>query len=128
MSLDKVSQFLPTLNKKSQKRFFSNVLMLFTQFTRALSLRGPYRLVLDSNIIMRLESYRNSNVTEGVLAVFVFFEFLKQSGFKCDIVILPSVFYEFVRQKNFHSVKQHWDDFKHLRDTINNELGRTPFF
>lgn len=128
MHVKEIAEALPRLKKKSQKRFFENIFILFEQLTSSVILRGPYRLVVDSNIIMRLESYQNGKITEGALSIFLFFEFLKRSSFSCDIVIRPSVFYEFVRQKNFTSVRQHWNDFKMLSDTIRNELDLIPFF
>lgn len=128
MDIEKVSKELSKLNKNSQKQFFKNLYMLLSQLTVSSSLRGPYRLVLDSNIIMRLESYRNGKITEGLLAVFVFFLFLKKSNFQCDIVIRPTVFYEFIRQKKPDSIKEHWSEFKGLRDTIQEELSLPPFF
>ena len=128
MDVDRISKEIPKLRKKSQKRFVENVLILFSQLSSSVCLRGPYRLIVDSNIIMRLESYRNGNITEGVLSVFLFFDFLKRSNFRADLVIRPSVFYEFVHQKQFRSVRQHWDEFKKLRDTIGEELSITPFF
>lgn len=128
MDVDRISKAIPKLKKKSQKRFIENVRILFSQLSSSVCLRGPYRLIVDSNIIMRLESYRNGNITEGVLSVFLFFDFLKRSNFRCDLVVRPSVFYEFVRQKKFKSVRQHWDEFKKLRDTISGELSITTFF
>lgn len=128
MDVEKVAKEVKGLRKRPLQRFYKNLNMLFYQFSGSMCLRGPYRLVVDSNIVMRLESYRNGRVTEGVLAVFLFFEFLKRSGINVDVVIRPSVFYEFSRKKKFNSVKQHWDEFKSLRDTIESELSLTPFF
>lgn len=44
-----------------------NLLHLSNQIESSVILEGPYRLVLDSNVVMRFESYRQGVVSEGLL-------------------------------------------------------------
>lgn len=128
MEIVDIARNLSGLKKKQKERFFENTRILFSQLNDSIVLRGPYRLVLDSNIIMRLESYKKGNITEGVLSVFLFFEFLKRTNLQVDIVIRPTVFYEYSRQKKFESIREHWNSFKELRDLIQEELSVVAFF
>ncbi|OHY90170.1 hypothetical protein BI375_07945 [Vibrio rotiferianus] len=128
MEIIDIAQNLSKLKKKQQKRFFENLYILFSQLISSSVLRGPYRLVLDSNIIMRLESYRKGNITEGVLSTLLFFHYLRRTDLSVDIVVRPSVFYEYCRQKKLLTTKQHWDAFKELRDLIQQELSVIAFF
>lgn len=91
-------------------------------------LRGPYRLVLDSNIIMRLEDYRQGKINEGVLSVFYAFMLIKKLPHHFDLVIRPSVFYEYLRLNNVKSSRQHWEKFKELKSITEGELGSVLFF
>ena len=128
MDIIEIAKNLSKLKTKQQERFFENITILFSQLIESSVLRGPYRLILDSNIIMRLESYKKGNTSEGVLSTLFFFHYLKRTNLNVDIVVRPSVFYEYCRQQKFNSTKQHWDTFKELRDLIQNELSVVAFF
>lgn len=128
MDISKIQLEVNKLNNKQFERFCLNTFHLFGQLASSVHLRGPYRLIPDSNILMRLESYRNGNITEGVLSIFLIFEFLKTIPHKYDLVILPTVFYEYVRKKKPGSLRSHWDAFRELKDIINGELSISAFF
>jgi len=128
MDLDTIAREVKKLDPKAKRRFDKNVLRLFQQFRDGLFLRRPYRLVLDSNIIMRLESYRRGSTSEGLLSVFLFFDYFEKSIFDADIVVMPSVFYEFLHQRKIANIKEHWKQFLNIKTIIEKELGRPAFF
>lgn len=128
MEILKISEEIKKLKPKAHKRFVENLSILITQIQRSVVLRGPYRLVLDSNILMRLESYRLGNITEGLLSILLAFAFLKSLPFHIDVVIRPVVFYEFLRLKNVSSTREHWERFKDLKALIEDELQVILFF
>lgn len=114
---------------KQQKRFIQNLLMLFRQEFFALSLRGPFKLVLDSNVLMRIEDLQKGVAAEGVLAVLCFFDYFKsQRHYRADLLIRPSVFYEYCRQQVLGSLSNHWERFTALRDSVEQELGIEVLF
>lgn len=128
MEIQEIALRFKALKKKSKNTFIQNLSNLFTQIESAVILDGPYRLVLDSNIIMRLESYRQGNVSEGLLSILLAFKLIKQLPFHFDLVVRPTVFYEYLRQKNLKSTHEHWVKFKELKDLIEEELGSKLFF
>ncbi|MCZ3384921.1 hypothetical protein O3S68_21815 [Kosakonia sp. SOY2] len=128
MEIEEISIRFKALKQKSKNTFFQNLLSLFNQIESALILEGPYRLVLDSNIILRLESYRQGNVSEGLLSILLAFKLIKKLPFHFDLVVRPTVFYEYLRQKNLKNTHEHWIKFKELKNLIEEELGAKLFF
>jgi len=128
MEVEEIAVRFKALKQKSKNTFIQNILSLFNQIESAVILEGPYRLVLDSNIIMRLESYRQGNVSEGLLSILLAFKLIKKLPFHFDLVVRPTVFYEYLRQKNLKSTHEHWVKFKELRNMIEEELGSKLFF
>lgn len=128
MEIEEISNRFKALKKKSKDAFFQNLSSLLNQIESAVILEGPYRLILDSNIIMRLESYRQGNVSEGLLSILLAFKFIKKLPFHFDLVIRPTVFYEYLRQKNLKSTHEHWVKFQGLRNLVEEELGSKLFF
>jgi hypothetical protein len=114
---------------KQQQRFFKNLAMLFKQELDALSLRGPFKMVLDSNVLMRIEGIEKGVTSEGVLAVLCFFDYFKaQTHYTADLLIRPPVFYEYCRHQAFETLSNHWSKFKGLRTLIERELGIEVLF
>jgi hypothetical protein len=129
MHIDTIATHFNKLPSKQQKRFVHNLMMLFDQEFSGLSLRGPFRLVLDSNVLMRIEDIEKGATSEGVLAVLSFFDYFKsQSHYKADLLIRPSVFYEYCRHQAFGALSNHWERFKRLRDSVERELGIEVLF
>lgn len=128
MEISKIVAEIKRLRPKAQERFAENLIMLISQIERSVILRGPYRLVVDSNILMRLESYRTGNITEGLLSILLAFALIKRLPFHIDVVIRPVVFYEFLRLKNVTSTREHWEKFKDLKSIIEDELEIILFF
>lgn len=128
MEIQEIAIQFKALKQKSKDTFTQNLLSLFNQIESAVILEGPYRLVLDSNIIMRLESYRQGNVSEGLLSILLAFKLIKKLPFHFDLVVRPTVFYEYLRQKNLKSTHEHWIKFKELKNLIEEELGSKLFF
>lgn len=90
----------------------------------SMALRGPYKFILDSNVVMRFEEFNSGVVKEGLFAVMLFFDFYNsQTQFKADFVITPVVFYEFFRLQNVDSLKNYWEKFKSLRSLIEDTLN-----
>ncbi|HHZ4533972.1 hypothetical protein KX490_18565 [Escherichia coli] len=128
MKIEEISIRFKALKPKSKITFTKNLISLLDQIESALILEGPYRLVLDSNIIMRLESYRQGNISEGLLSILLTFKLIKKSPFHFDLVVRPTVFYEYLRQKNLKSTHEHWIKFKELKNLVEKELGSKLFF
>jgi len=128
MEISKIADEIKRLKPKAHERFAENLIMLISQIERSVMLRGPYRLVVDSNILMRLESYRSGNITEGLLSILLAFALIKRLPFHIDVVVRPVVFYEFLRLKNVTSTREHWERFKELKAIIENELEIILFF
>lgn len=128
ISLDYVAGHVKSLKFKQYKTFLSKLLDLTNQIESTMMLRGPYRLVLDSNIVMRLESLRQGKITEGVLATLLAFLFVKRLPFHIDLVIRPVVFYEFIRQRNVQDLKEHWQEIRALKEIVEESLDVTLFF
>ena len=128
MNIDTIAKKVKNLKPASRAAFEKNVVLLFDQFYEAAVLRKPYRLVLDSNIIIQLENYREDSVSEGLLSIFLFFDYFRRSSFDADIVVMPSVFYEFLRQKSIASAREHWKQFKNVKTVIKKELGFPALF
>jgi hypothetical protein len=119
MNINSITQYLNNLNENQKQRFQKYLLMLFEQEFNTLSLRGPYKLVLDSNIIMRIEDVEKVVISEIALAVLCFFDYFKaQNHYQADLIIYPSVFYEFCKHQTFGSLVDHWQKFKTLRDLL----------
>ncbi|EPK5159241.1 hypothetical protein I8I59_004654 [Enterobacter cloacae] len=128
MEIKEIAIHFKALKQKSKNTFIQNLSFLFNQIESAVILEGPYRLVLDSNIIMRLESYRQGNVSEGLLSILLAFKLIKKLPFHFDLVVRPTVFYEYLRQKNLKSTHEHWVKFKELKNMIEEELDSKLFF
>ncbi|KTQ46863.1 hypothetical protein NS31R_20605 [Enterobacter cancerogenus] len=112
MEIKEIAIRFKALKQKSKNTFIQNLSFLFNQIKSAVILEGPYRLVLDSNIIMRLESYRQGNVSEGLLSILLAFKLIKKLPFHFYLVVRSTVFYEYLRQKNITSTHEHWVKFK----------------
>ncbi len=128
ISLEYIVDHVKSLKSKPYKTFVSKLLDLVHQIESAMMLRGPYRLVLDSNIVMRLESLRQGKITEGVLATLLAFLFVKRLPFHVDLVIRPVVFYEFLRQRNVQDLREHWQEIRALKEIVEESLEVTLFF
>ncbi|ENF6257880.1 hypothetical protein ABRW01_002822 [Escherichia coli] len=128
MKIEEILIRFKALKPKSKITFTKNLISLLDQIESALILEGPYRLVLDSNIIMRLESYRQGNISEGLLSILLTFKLIKKLPFHFDLVVRPTVFYEYLRQKNLKSTHEHWIKFKELKNLVEKELGSKLFF
>lgn len=128
METEEISTRFKSLKQKTKITFTQNLFSLLNQIESAVILEGPYRLVLDSNIIMRLESYRQGNVSEGLLSILLAFKLIKRLPFHFDLVVRPTVFYEYLRQKNLKSTHEHWIKFKELKNLVEEELHSKLFF
>ncbi|CRM45613.1 hypothetical protein [Pseudomonas sp. 24 E 13] len=128
MNIDEIIKHAENLKPKSRNRFLENFLTLINQIESSVMLRGPYRLVLDSNIIMRLEEYRDGKINEGILSILLAFILIKRLPYHIDLVIRPSVFYEYLRLTNVTSNREHWKKFKELKSITEDELGSILFF
>ncbi|MCX4164568.1 hypothetical protein NID80_24050 [Paraburkholderia megapolitana] len=122
ISLEYIVDHVKSLKSKPYKTFVSKLVDLTHQIESAMMLRGPYRLVLDSNIVMRLESLRQGKITEGVLATLLAFLFVKRLPFHVDLVIRPVVFYEFLRQRNVQDLREHWQEIRALKEIVEESL------
>jgi hypothetical protein len=129
MHIESVSHNYHKLPPKNQQRFILNLRMLFDQEFCALALRGPFRLVLDSNVLMRFEDVAGGVTSEGLLAVLCFFDYFKaQDHYRADLLIRPSVFYEYCHHRAFGALSKHWEAFKALRDSIERALDIEVLF
>lgn len=130
MDIALLGDYFEQLPEEQKYRFFKNIDMLFNQESNGLLLKGPFRLILDSNILMRLEEIeKDIPVTAGLLAVFCFFDyFKKQTHYQADVLILPSVFYEYCRQRNFNSFSEYEKEFRKLKELIFRILGVETYF
>lgn len=116
------------LKVKPYKTFVNSLMDLLVQIERCVALRGPYRLVLDSNILMRLESLRQGKIAEGLLASLLALLFAKRLPFHMDLVVRPVVFYEFLRQRNVVNLRDHWDEIKALKSLVQDSFGEPLLF
>lgn len=128
MDLQEIIKQSKLLAPKSRQKMGENLFHLIDQIESSVILEGPYRLVLDSNIIMRLESYRQGVVSEGLLSILLIFILIKRLPYRFDMVVRPTVFYEYLRKKNLKSTHEHWRKFKDLKDLVEEELGSKLFF
>ncbi|MGU2329654.1 hypothetical protein ACTVWX_08415 [Pseudomonas aeruginosa] len=99
MDLQEIIKQGKMLKPKSQKNMGKNLLHLIDQIESSVILEGPYRLVIDSNIIMRLELYRQGVISEGLLSILLAFMLIRLLPYRFDMVVRPTVFYEYLRQK-----------------------------
>lgn len=129
MDVNDISLHFHNLSNEKKGRFLVNFKILLELAQDAMALRGPYRFVLDSNIIMRLEDFEKENFQEGLLATMLFFDFYKkQSQFKADLIVTPVVFYEFFRLQNVSNLKEYWARFQSIRSLIEDNLGAEVLF
>lgn len=128
MDLQEIIKQSKLLKPKSHQKMVENLFHLIDQIESSVILEGPYRLVLDSNIIMRLESYRQGVISEGLLSILLAFMLIKRLPYRFDMVVRPTVFYEYLRQKNLTSSHEHWRKFKELKYLVEEELGAKLFF
>lgn len=126
--IEAIVEEIRKLKGKPYRTFLGQLIDLTRQIDSSMMLRGPYRLVLDSNIVMRLESLRQGKVTEGVLSTLLAFFFIKTLPFHIDIVVRPVVFYEFLRQRNVKNLRDHWQEIKSLKSLVEDSLEVTLFF
>ncbi len=123
MNIEKIAKEFHKLPDKQRQRFFKNLSMLFDQEFSALSLREPFRMVLDSNILMRLEDIARGSFSEGILAILCYFDYFKaQKHFHANLLIRPVVFYEFHRNQVSGSLSEHWKQFQKLLLLLETEL------
>lgn len=93
MDINDISLHFHNLSDEKKDRFIINFIILLELTEDAMALRGPYRFVLDSNIIMRLEDFKKESFQEGLLSIMLFFDYYKQqSQFKADLVVTPVFF------------------------------------
>ena len=129
MQLDMLVDKAKRLPPRQMEKYSILLQRLLIQFSNGVALRGPYRLLLDSNVIMNLESYHEEeDPSEGLLAVLTFFAYLQRSSSKCDLLILPSVFYEYIRRGGVTDLKDHWEKFRGLRSLVEDMLDVEPLF
>jgi hypothetical protein len=129
MQLEKIFALVKQFERKEQEEWMTQVFRLFEQFYRGVALNPPYRLVLDSNILMRLEDAEKGNYNVGNLAIFTFFNYIhSQSSWVSDIVIRPPVLFEFWRRSNVQSLKEYWPKFKEVNDLIERFLEVQPMY
>lgn len=129
MKFEEIVKRSKRLSEKKHKRFINNFFNLFDQTRAARALRGPYRFVLDSNILMRLEGLEKENSEQGLLATMLFFDFFEnQNVILADSIITPAVFYEFNRLNNVGSLRDYWSKFKSIRSLAEDSLGCEVLF
>lgn len=128
MNLQEIIKHSKLLKAKSQQKMGENLFHLLDQVESSVILEGPYRLVLDSNIIMRLESYRQGIISEGLLSILLAFMLIKRLPYRFDLVVRPTVFYEYLRQRKLTSSHEHWRKFKELKYLVEEELDSKLFF
>ena len=129
MDVNDISIHFHKLSDEKKNRFLINFKILMELAEDAMALRGPYRFVLDSNIIMRLEDLDKENYQEGLLSIMLFFDFYKQqSQFDADLIVNPVVFYEFFRLQNVSNLKEYWVKFQSIRSLIEDNLGAEILF
>jgi len=123
VNIEKIAKHYQKLNDNQKRRFHINYFWLTQLCKSAISLRGPYKFVLDSSIVMRLEDVRKENYLEGILSVMMFFDFYKkQDLFDADLVLTPVVFYEFFRCRQVESLQSYWKNFTKVRNLIEDTL------
>ncbi|UCV16984.1 hypothetical protein [Quatrionicoccus australiensis] len=128
IKIEAIVEEVKKLKDRSYTTFCSQLINLTRQIESSTMLRGPYRLVLDSNIVMRLESLRQGKVAEGVLSTLLAFFFVKTLPFHIDIVVRPVVFYEFLRLRNVRNLRDHWQEIKSIKSLVEDSLEVTLFF
>jgi hypothetical protein len=95
---------------------------LLNQFTSTLVLEEPYRLILDSNILMGIEKL-DDNPTPEQLAILFFFDFLEyQEEINVSILVRPSVFYEYYKQEEIKNEIDHWGKYIKIKRLIEDKL------
>lgn len=129
MDVNDISTHFKSLSYEKKGRLLVNFEILMELAKDAMALRGPYRFVLDSNIIMRLEDFEKESFQEGLLSIMLFFDFYnQQSKFEADLIVTPVVFYEFFRLQNVSSLKEYWNKFQSIRSLIEDNLGTEALF
>ncbi len=123
MDIENISFVFQAYDDKAKNDFDKKIEQLFRQFSSAIKLEAPYRLVLDSNILMRLENI-SQKTSPDFLAIQFFFNFLNfQSEFKTSILLRPTVFYEFFHQEDLKNEYDHWEKYSLLKQLIETELN-----
>lgn len=129
MDITQVISFINELPEKEKISWYKKSIRLFKQFESSLFLAEPYRLVLDSNIIMRFENLKHKKINTDLLAILTFFNFYNsQTNFKVSILIRPSVFYEFIRRRKLMDEIDHWNQCKKIRTIIKESIGVEGLF
>jgi hypothetical protein len=127
-----INQIIDTINKSSDKRkreWHDKTIMLFRQFESALFLSEPYRLVLDSNIIMRFEEVDTVDNDTSLLAILTFFSFFNsQCNFRASILIRPAVYYELIRRRQLVDELDYWQQCKKIKNLIKDSTGTDALF
>lgn len=109
--------------------FFGNLKTLLFQFRNGVALRDPYRLLLDTSILIRLESYGHKQTDTRLLSVLAFFNYLEHfSSFKGDPLVTPAIFYEYSRKQGASNLNEHWTMSRDLKTSVKEALGREPLF
>ncbi|WP_435263303.1 hypothetical protein [Tenacibaculum sp. nBUS_03] len=121
--MENLSKHYHSYSEKEKFQFRKFLDQLMWQFSSSLKLEEPYRLILDSNILMRLNDL-NEKPTPNLLSILVFFDFLKfQETIKISILIRPTVFFEFYEQKDIKNEIEHWEKYKKLKNLIEDNLN-----
>lgn len=125
MIQDEIIESVNRLSDKDKQQWTNKSLMLFRQFESSLFLSEPFRLVLDSNIIMRFENpYQKEDYNTSLLAILTFFKFFNsQSDFRASILIRPAVYYELIRRRQLNSEIDYWEQCKRIRKMIKDCIG-----
>lgn len=129
MDLIKIVEAVNHLPEKEKRNWHYKSFRLFKQFESSLFLEEPYRLVIDSNIIMRFANVETEKTNANFLAISTFFNFFNsQSDFKASILIRPSVFYEFIRRRQLQDELDYWTQCKKIRTLIKKYTGLNALF
>ena len=127
----KKSQIISEIQKLSDReinQFFKSSYYLRECFSTGTRLIGPYNLILDNNIFLRLEEWQKGKISSNLLAIFAFFEWFKsQNKFQCRIVLVASIFYEYCRKSQFEDLNQYWDQFQELKKVFKSYIGLDIF-
>ncbi|WP_461643626.1 hypothetical protein [Labilibaculum euxinus] len=129
MDIEQIIDSVNALSEKEKNKWSFKSIRLFKQFESSLFLSEPYRLVLDSNVIMRFEDIENEKNNSSLLAILTFFNFFNsQKEFRASILIRPAVFYEFIRRRQISDEIDYWNQCKRIRKLIYDTIGIDALF
>ncbi len=124
MTTENIKKHYTGFSVKQKDRFWMNSRILFNLEILAMELRGPYKYIVDTNVLIRLERYIvKREITEGTLAIITFLQYLVANNAELSIVVCPSVFYEFIGQNKVEDRVQHWEHLKTVYQTFYRTTG-----